>query len=106
MNFEDELAKGRFMISYCQKCDVNIWPPNEICSKCFSQAQWKRSSEEGHIVEFSKNNEKVFCLAEFDEGVRIIGSLPLERNPKIGQKIKLDKCSLKDGNYNFEMRLC
>ena len=105
MKFESELKQGRFVISECSKCKKVIWPPNEICNKCFGQVQWKKSSEEGYVIEFSQNSEKVFCLAEFDEGIRIMGNLPTNSIPKIGQKIKLDKCSLKDGNYNFEMSL-
>ena len=105
MNFEEELSKGNFMISRCLKCNFNVWPPNEICSKCFGQVHWKKASDEGHIIEYSQGNEKTLCLAEFDEGVRIIGHLPINIIPKIGQKIKLERCSLKDGNYNFEMSL-
>ncbi len=44
-----------------------------------------------------------FCLAEFEGAVRIMGMLkPGKKQPIVGQKVKLDRCSLNDGNYNFD----
>ena len=103
MNFEEELSKGIFMISTCHECERVVWPPNEICSRCFGPVKWEKSSEFGNIVEFSQKDEDYFCLAEFDKGVRIMGSLKTNSEPKIGQKIKLVEAKIHDGNYNFEM---
>ena len=103
MNFEKELMKGNFMISTCPKCEITVWPPNNICSKCFGAVNWEKCSEVGKLVEFSKENEKYFCLAEFDRGVRIMGVLTASSEPKIGQKVELEKASMHDGNYCFEM---
>jgi len=47
-----------------------------------------------------------FCLAEFEGTVRIMGMLKSgKKEPIVGQKVKLDICSMNDGNYNFEMSL-
>ena len=105
MNFEEELSKGNFMISKCSKCEQVIWPPNEICSKCFGNAEWKKSSEIGKLIEFSLKDDKIFCLAEFDS-VRIMGTINSIKEPQIGQKVKLEKAQIQDGNYYFEMSLC
>ena len=103
MNFEEELSKGIFMISTCPKCEQTIWPPNEICSKCFGPAKWEKGSEFGKIIEFSQKNEEYFCLGEFDKGVKIMGSLSAKSKPEIGQKIRLTKAEINNGNYNFQM---
>ena len=103
MNFEEELSKGIFMISFCPKCEYTVWPPNEICSKCFGSVKWEKSSEFGKIIEFSQKEEDYFCLAEFDKGVRIMGLLSAKSKPEIGQKIKLIKAEINDRDYNFTM---
>ena len=105
MNFEEELSKGNFMLSKCSKCDQVIWPPNEICSKCFGNAKWEKCSEFGKLIEYSLKDGQIFCLAEFDR-VRIMGIINSTSEPHVGQKIKLEKSSIHDGNYHFEMSLC
>ena len=93
------------MISKCSKCEIVIWPPNEICSKCFGNVKWERCTEFGKLIEFSRKDEKIFCLAEFDD-VRIMGTINSPSEPQIGQKVKLEKSNIHDGNYHFEMSLC
>ena len=105
MNFEEELSKGNFMISKCSKCEHVIWPPNEICSKCFGSAEWRKCSDFGKLIEYSIKDDTIFCLAEFDS-VRIMGTINSTKEPEIGQKVKLEKTNIQDGNYNFEMSLC
>ena len=104
MNFESELKQGKFVISECTKCNKVIWPPSEICSSCFGQATWKEGPNHGKIVEFSKKEGKSFCLVEFDEGIRFIGTLE-EFTPEIGKDVKIKNCSIKDGNYSFQLSL-
>ena len=106
MNFEDELSKGNFMISECTRCKNVVWPPNEICSKCFGKTTWKNASRKGKILEFSKESNRLFCLAEFEDKIRVMGTLDSDNMPEIGQKVQLEKVSIHGGNYNFEMRLC
>lgn len=105
MKFEEELARGNFLISECPKCKISIWPPNEICNKCFGHVEWKNSSQIGKILEFSKEANRIFCLAELDNKIRVMGILNSESEPEIGQKVRLDKASIQDGNYHFEMSL-
>ena len=75
MSFEEELSKGNFLISYCPKCEFVVWPPNQICSRCFGTVKWEKGSEFGKIIEFSQKDESYFCLGEFDKGVRIMCTL-------------------------------
>ncbi len=104
MNFESELKQGKFVISECTKCNKVIWPPSEICSTCFGAALWKEGPNHGKILEFSKKEGNVFCLVEFDKGIRLIGTLE-EDNPEIGQDVTIKDCSIKDGNYSFQLSL-
>ena len=96
------------MISMCDRCKLAVWPPNEICSRCFgSQVSWKKSSEIGRLLEFSQKKEEggeqYFCIAEFDEGVRIMGRLSTGTAPEIGQKVRLENAGMRNGDYVFEM---
>ena len=104
--FETELKKGNFMVGECPNCKIVIWPPSDFCSKCFEKLNWKKSDSVGKLIEFSKKDDKFFCISEFNKKIRIIGSLKnVENEPKIGQNVKLVNCSIIDNNYNFELSL-
>ncbi len=103
MKFEMELEKGRFFIGQCGICKKNVWPPSDYCSKCFGKVVLTPSSGNGKIIEFSSKEGKIFCVAEFEKDVRIIGHLKSQENPQIGQKVKLEKCGIRNGKYIFEM---
>jgi uncharacterized OB-fold protein len=105
MRFESELNQGKFVISECTKCNKIIWPPNEICNSCFGEARWKEGPNQGKILEFSKKDETVFCLVEFGEVVRLIGTLEETMNPEIGQGVKIKHCSIENGDYSFKLSL-
>ena len=101
--FETELKKGNFLIGECPSCKIVIWPPSEFCSKCFGNITWRNSENVGELVEFSKKEDTYFGIVEFENKIRIIGTLKSKNEPKIGQKTKLDNCSIKEGNYHFEL---
>ncbi len=103
--FETELKKGNFIIGECPNCEIVIWPPSEFCSKCFDNVKWRNSVNSGELIEFSKKEDSYFGIVEFEKKIRIMGSLKSRTEPKIGQKTKLEKCSLEEGNYHFEMAL-
>lgn len=106
MKFESELKKGVFIIGKCPKCKKTTWPPNDFCNICFEELEWQESSYQGKLIEFAKKNNECFCVAEIDEGVRIIGTLIMNsKKPKIGSKIKLKKCEVTNENYSFIMTL-
>ena len=91
--FEDMLKEGEFVCSECPKCKKLVWPPNDYCNRCFGEVKWRPVSRTGNLVEFSKKNDTVFCIAEFEKEIRVMGSLECTIMPVIGQELKLVKCS-------------
>ena len=100
--FEDELKTGNFVTSECNHCNRIVWPPSNYCDNCFREVNWRKVSENGIIIEFSKKEHDIFCIAEFENKIRIIGKLNTEINMiKPGQIIKLSKCLLNGKNRFF-----
>jgi hypothetical protein len=91
--FIEELKKGRFVCSECQKCNSRIWPPSDYCNKCFGATIWSPVSSNATLIEFSKKGDTVFCIAEFEKTVRVMGTLKSEFDKlHVGQKIMLVEC--------------
>ena len=106
MKFESELKKGIFVVGMCTKCNQVSWPPSDYCNKCFGNLDWKESSYEGKIIEFSKKNNENFCVVETDEGIRIMCTfIQNSSKPEIGSKIRLSKCGMKNNDYQFIVAL-
>ena len=96
--FEIELKKNNFVCSECSKCRKIVWPPSDFCSFCFGQVTWRQISRNGKLIEFSKKDNVIFCIAEFENTIRIIGELETRlQKPIIGQDLYLVKCEY-DGN--------
>lgn len=105
MKFESELVKGNFVIGTCPNCNKVVWPPSDLCSSCFSNIIWKKASQFGKLIEYSKKDDENFCMAEFG-GIRIMGTLIVKsKKLEVGAKVKLKKCGIKNGNYIFVMSL-
>jgi len=102
--FEEQLKEGEFVCSECQKCKKLVWPPNDYCSSCFGEVKWRPISRIGKLVEFSKKDETVFCIAEFENEIRVLGSLECNVVPVIGQSLKLIKCGY-NGYEKFVFQL-
>ncbi len=99
MNFESELAQGKFYIPECTVCKKIVWPPTEFCDHCFGLTSLKKGDFEGKIIEFSRQNGEYFCLVEFEKTVRVLAKIL--KIPKIGQTVKISKCGISNGNYFF-----
>ena len=100
--FKDELKNGKFICSECPKCNKLVWPPSEFCSICFGNVIWRQVSKTGKLVEFSKKNNVVFCIGEFENVIRIMGELEIgSKKPVIGQEIDLVKCDYDDKEKFF-----
>ncbi len=99
--FEEQLKQGIFQISYCEKCNKKIWPPNEICHTCFSQSKWQKSKNIGKVIEFSKKDSTYFGLVEIDHGIRIMGEILSSSTPKIGQIVKMQTSFNLKPHYSF-----
>lgn len=103
--FETELKKGKFMIPECISCNEVIWPPSDYCNLCFKKVKWRQSNGVGNVLEFSRKDNTFFCLAQFENKIRILGTLRSTTEPKIGQKVKLESCNVNGQNYRFSMVL-
>ena len=102
--FDIELKKGNFVTSKCNYCTKIVWPPSNYCDNCFMEVNWRKVSSNGKLIEWSKKNNNIFCIAEFENTIRIIGKLDIKNViPKPGQLLKFTKCTLNDKPRFFFM---
>ena len=95
--FESEIKAGNFVTSECIDCNKIVWPPSDCCDNCFMEVNWRKVSPNGKLIEWSKKNNSIFCIAEFENTIRVIGKLDSKNViPKPGQLLKFISCSLKD----------
>ena len=102
--FEDQLEKGIFQICYCKNCNNTIWPPKEICHICDNETDWKKSTNLGKIIEFSKKESMYFGLIEIDEGIRVLGDISSRLTPEIGQLVKMSVSFNSKPHYSFTVK--
>ena len=95
--FESEVMAGNFVTSECIDCNKIVWPPSNYCDNCFKEVNWRKVSSNGKLIEWSKKNNDIFCIAEFENTIRVIGKLDTKNIiPKPGQLLKFRNCSLND----------
>jgi uncharacterized protein len=100
--FENELKNGKFVCSECYKCNKLVWPPSNFCNICFSKVKWRQVSKKGKLIEFSKKDNTIFCIAEFENTIRIMGELKIGvQTPLVGQDLELVKCDYTDKEKFF-----
>jgi len=93
--FESEIKAGNFVTSECTYCKKIVWPPSDYCDNCFMEVNWRKVSPNGKLIEWSKKNNDIFCIAEFENTIRVMGKLDTKNvMPKSGQLLKFIKCSL------------
>lgn len=98
--FQQELKNNNFVCSSCQKCNKLVWPPSDFCNSCFGSVTWRQVAKTAKLVEFSSQGNEVFCIAEFESSIRIMGSIQNASDLKIGQSLTLIKCGF-DGKEQF-----
>jgi uncharacterized OB-fold protein len=98
--FEHELQKNNFVCSSCPKCNKLVWPPSDFCNSCFGNVVWRQVDRNAKLVEFSSDKNGIFCMAEFEGHIRVMGSIVNASDLKIGQSLTLIKCDY-DGNEKF-----
>ena len=101
--FEQELKNNNFLCSQCTKCDRLVWPPNDFCNKCFGNVIWHPVSRSAKIVEFSSKDKELFCLVEFEEGIKVMGRVESASELHVGQSLLLSRCDY-DGKEIFVFR--
>ena len=99
--FEQQLEQGIFQICYCKNCNNTIWPPHEICHICPNKANWKKSTNFGKIVEFSKKESTYFGLIEIEDGIRVLGKISSVSTPKVGQLVRMNVSFNSKPDYSF-----
>jgi len=102
LNFESELKKGKFLISECNHCKKIVWPPSEFCNQCLNENSWRKCSPIGTIIEFSKKENKYFCVAKFENSIKIIGEI-VSGIPKVNGVVEIVDCGIMNNNYFFKM---
>ncbi len=103
--FESELKNGKFVCSECIKCNKLVWPPSDFCNRCFSKVRWRPVSTTAVLVEFSKKDDAIFCIAELEGAIRIMGELKADtKELAIGKELQLVKCDY-DGIEKFIFQL-
>jgi uncharacterized OB-fold protein len=91
--FENELKNGKFVCSACPQCNKLVWPPSDFCNVCFSKVKWRPVSKKGKLIEFTKKDSVFFCIAEFENTIRVMGELDIgSKIPSVGQDLDLVKC--------------
>ena len=98
--FQQELKNNNFVCSSCQKCNKLVWPPSDFCNSCFGSVTWRQVTKTAKLVEFSSRDNEVFCIAEFESSIRIMGSIQNASDLKIGQTLTLIKCDF-NGKERF-----
>ena len=104
MKFDTELTKGNFFLSECPNCQKIVWPPSEYCDQCLQEVNWRKSSGMGIILEFSKKNEQIFCVAEIENSIRLIGKI-VSGLPEVGKKVIIESCSVEGQDYVLNMKV-
>lgn len=101
--FESELKKGNFFVGECTKCKRTNWPPSDSCNKCFGDLVWRKVREPGILIEYSSKDGKMFGIVEFEDQVKVMGSLSNSRHLEPGQKIRIRGCGFDDApRFQFE----
>jgi uncharacterized protein len=66
---------------------------------------WEPVSRNARLIEFSSKNGEYFCMAEFDGGIRVMGTVESASNLHVGQSLILARCSY-DDTEKFVFRTC
>jgi uncharacterized OB-fold protein len=103
--FENELKNDKFVCSECTYCNHLVWPPSDFCNVCFNKVEWRQVSRSGKLIEYTKKDGVIFCIAEFENTIRIMGELEIGlKIPLIGHDLDLAKCDYTD-KEKFFLRL-
>ncbi len=101
MRFDDELARGNLVTSFCPACKSAVWPPSETCPRCLGAATWVPFPARGMITEFSQKDGDYFCLAEFGN-IGIIGRMAPPHVPRAGMRVRAE-AAIRGSRRGFEL---
>lgn len=98
--FEQELQNNVFVSSFCTGCDKHVWPPSDMCNSCFGSVVWKPVIGTAKLIEFSRKDNEVFGIVEFEGNIRVMGRIMTTSALQIGQMLNLIECGY-DGMAKF-----
>lgn len=112
------LEKGKVMMTKCQQCGKAFFPPKADCPRCVSSnVEWLEISSIGTLLTFTVvnygpsgfENDTPYTLgiAEFEEGVKVLGRVSREISPeeiKVGMRVKLTPVKLANEQIIYEMQ--
>ncbi len=112
-NSFEYFCKGKFIITYCNLCRKNIWPPAKNCSYCLTKTKKKiLVNPIGTLLDFSYSlkDNAFFGIVDL-YNIKIIGEIVFNKeingqektiNPHYGMKLKLFNCGkIKNTNELF-----
>ena len=65
---------------------------------------YRDGKKRGRLLEFSKKNLQYFCIAEFENTIKLFGEI-VEGIPRHNAVVDLKECYMKDGDYLFKMTI-
>ena len=116
--FVDYLEQGKVMTTKCPQCGRVFFPPKADCPRCMSSdMEWIEINSTGTLLTFAVvnygpsgfENDTPYTLgiAEFEEGVKILGRVSKEVAPEditVGMKVKLTPVKLTNERVIYEMK--
>lgn len=100
-----QAKKGKFVSSFCVKCNNHVWPPHDYCKLCNSPVVLRNVATVGILL--AKSTSYIpgklghFGLGEFD-GVRMVGRI--KESLSIGNRITI--CNVQDKNGKIDLEFC
>ncbi len=117
-DFVTYLEQGRVMVTRCKKCGANYFPPKMDCSKCLlSDMEWFEIKGSGRLATYTIVNygpagfedkaPYILAIGEFEDGIRIFGSLSRETSEsdvKVGMGLKVIPVKLPGDRVSYEFQ--
>ncbi|MDX1596026.1 MAG: hypothetical protein R3327_03710 [Nitrosopumilaceae archaeon] len=63
---------------------------------------YRDGKKQGKLLEFSKKNLQYFCVAEFENKIKLFGEV-VEGTPRQNASVELKECDMVDESYLFKM---
>ena len=117
-DFVNYLDQGKVMATRCKQCQISYFPPRMDCPSCpESEVEWFEVKENGKLITYTVVNygpsgfeddaPYILALAEFADGIRILGRLSQDiksDNIKLGMPLKVTAIKLADDRVSYEFQ--
>jgi uncharacterized OB-fold protein len=117
-DFITQLEAGKVMATRCRKCGGSYFPPKADCPKCLSSdVEWFEITGNGKLNSYTVVNygptgfeadaPYILALAEFGDGIQILGRLSQdikEKDIKVGMNLTVSPVKLAENRIAYEFR--